>query len=686
MSAMSVATQANSSLGAFLIGIDVGGTFTDLSVYDRVSGDVFAVKIPSNRSHPDQAVMGALDKSGVSASKIELIVHGTTVATNALLERRGAETAFITTAGFRDVLELGRTTRLVPNSLYDPYFERPEPLVERRNRVVVRERMDAEGNATVPVDVGELETVCTDLKAEGIAAVTIGFINSYANAENEKHAGAVMRRHFEHVTLSTDLLNEVREFERFSVATINGYVMPVMAEYAVRLTQAVKNRNPATSFYTVASHGGLLSTSSVKAHPVRTILSGPAAGIAATVHFAAAIKRKNLITYDMGGTSTDVALVHDGKFPLKRETLLDGLIVKLPQLDIHTVGAGGGSIATLDAGGGLQVGPESAGSNPGPACYDQGGERPTITDAQVVLGCLGDGQELGKSLQIDRSKALKAISSLADGAGLAPEKMADAIVRLAVAKMAAAVREISIMRGFDPAEFALLSYGGAGPLHAALVAQEVGIDEVIVPANPGAFSAFGTLCASLKKDRAVTLLKILCDVALEEAASAGTSICQVLREEFEDEGAQVNELVFERQFDMRYRGQAHELTVVIPEGASLETTATIFEEAFEREYGRRDSDRDIELVNVRYVATIAMQPPAWAQVQPGAGEYSETRPVFVDGHTVPVPVWDRDALSDSDNITGPAIINEMSSTTWVPPGWTLTRGRFGEMILSRERV
>lgn len=671
-----------SNRNVFLVGIDVGGTFTDLSVYNRKTGDVFAVKIPSNRAHPEEAVFGALKKSGVPSSDIELIVHGTTVATNALLERRGSPTGFVTTNQFRDILELGRTTRLVPNSLYDPYFERPKPLVERRHRICVKERMNALGEIEECLDEDELETVALNLKTCGIEAVTIGFINSYRNPENEQKARQIFRRHFDYVTISTEVLNEVREFERFSAAVINGYVMPVMAGYSSLLTETVKKRNEFTGFYTVASHGGLLSTAAVKAYPVRTILSGPAAGIAAAVHFAEAVGQNNLITYDMGGTSTDVTLVYQRKFPLKRETILEGLIIKLPQLDIHTVGAGGGSIAALDTGGGLQVGPESAGSDPGPACYGLSGLRPTITDAQVVLGRLCDGQELGKSLCIDREKAVMAIYKIAHPAGLNVTEMADAVINLAVAKMAAAVREISIMRGFDPAEFTLLSYGGAGPLHAALVAEEVGIQNVIVPTDPGAFSAFGTLCAPLKKDCAETLMSVLDDDVMKTAQQRGQAMRKQLIAEFTEEGADTEGIIFERQFDLRYKGQAHDLTVVVPEEASREETSSIFELAFEREYGRRDTGRSIELVNVRMVASIAMQTPNWIGTLDGVGEPSNRRNAYIDGKTVEVAVWKREDLAAHTSVQGPAIIDEMSSTTYVPPGWVLSMGHYGEILLS----
>ncbi len=327
------------------------------------------------------------------------------------------------------------------------------------------------------------------------------------------------------------MLNEIREFERFSVAAINGYVMPVMASYVGRLTGAIREAYPAAGFYTVASHGGLLSAATAMAQPVRTVLSGPAAGIAAALHLARATGVANLITYDMGGTSTDVALIADATFPLKRETLLEGLIIRLPQLDIHTVGAGGGSIASLDAGGSLQVGPESAGAVPGPAAYGKGGTRPTITDANVVLGRLGPAQELGRSLQIDADAATAAMAPLAAGLSQTAEQAAAAILRLGVAKMAAAVHEISVARGFDPRDFTLLSYGGAGPLHAALVAEEIGIPRVIVPPSPGAFSAFGALCSALAKDRSRTVLATL-DGALLGTEDDFAAMLAEIREEF----------------------------------------------------------------------------------------------------------------------------------------------------------
>jgi N-methylhydantoinase A len=363
--------------------------------------------------------------------------------------------------------------------------------------------------------------------------------------------------------------------------------------------------------------------------------------------------------------------------------VLDGLIIKVPQLDIHTVGAGGGSIATLDAGGGLQLGPESAGANPGPACYGLGGTRPTVTDANVILGRLGSGQELAKSLRLDRDKAVEAMEPVAGSAGLEVPGMAEAILKLAVAKMAEAIREISIMRGFDPREFSLLCYGGAGPLHAALVAEEVGMKEVIVPPNPGAFSAFGALCSALRKDKTTTVLQLLKNETLELVSSSGTKMRQMLSEEFASEGSDVSGLAFECQLDMRYHGQSHELTATVPENTDVDDVAEIFEAAFEREYGRRDKDREIEIVNLRLVGTIPMQTPQWIDISDGVGSAAVNRSVFIENSELEVPVWKRDDLRSDAKIEGPLIVEEMSSTTYVPPGWVLRRGRAGEIYLNQ---
>lgn len=672
-------TGSNSAGGIF-VGVDVGGTFTDVTIYDLARKETYAVKVPSNRRMPDEAVLAGIAKAGVDGSTVRLIVHGTTVATNALLERRGAESAFVTTEGFRDVLELGRTTRLTPNTLYDPYFRRSPPLVRRRHRYTVRERIEADGRVSQPLEEEALERLAGRLAEQGVEAVVIGFINSYRDASHERRAAEILGRRIKYVTSSTDVLNEAREFERFSVAAINGYVMPVMSSYIGRLTSGICERYPAAGFYTVASHGGLLSTATATKQPVKTVLSGPAAGIAATLHLSRATDTPNIIAYDMGGTSTDVALVADGAFPLKRETILEGLVIRLPQLDIHTVGAGGGSIASLDAGGSLAVGPESAGAAPGPAAYGKGGVRPTVTDANVVLGRIGPTQEMGGSLRIDAAKAADALKNLAEPMGVGIVEASDAVLRLAVAKMAAAVHEISVARGFDPRDFTLLAYGGAGPLHAALVADEIGIPRVMIPPAPGAFSAFGALCSALAKDRSLTLLEQFNETSFHRAQGHFAEMASVIRREFRDEGAAADDMIEERQFDLRYSGQAHELTVTAPDDADVTQLTALFEAAFERQFGRRDSDRKVEVVNIRTIGRIHIEIPQWQLVKPSAEKAPRRRTVHINCKPIDCAILERNHLGQRP-VQGPAIVEEMSSTTYVPPGWQVEVGTLGELNL-----
>ena len=668
---------------SLLVGIDVGGTFTDLVLYNTKTKRFSALKVPSNRDQPDAAIISALDKSDADPKDIGLVVHGTTVATNALLERRGSKVAFITTKGFRDVLELGRTTRLVPRTLYVPHFKKPKALVDRCYRYAVEERTESNGSITSDVNLIELENVAKQLQGEGVEAVAIGFINSFKNTANELKAGRLFSAYFDYVSISTDVLNEMREFERFSVCVMNSYVQPVMARYGMALSKEIERRSKHTSFYTVGSNGGLLSTEAVKNQPVRSILSGPAAGVAATIHLAEEIHLQNIITLDVGGTSSDVALIANSKFPLKRETIFEGMIIKLPQLDIHTVGAGGGSIASLDDGGGLHVGPESAGAVPGPAAYGRGGSLPTVTDANVVLERLGANQQMGGSLCIDYEEAVTAISKIAIKAGITPENMAEAILRLAVAKIASAVQEISAMRGHDPRDFALVSYGGAGPLHAALVASEVGIKEVVIPPTPGAFSAFGTLCSPLTKDRSETVLQPITENTLETARHIHNKLSSKLTSEFENEKRSTKGIHFEMQMDMRYEGQAHELTVAVDPDLPLDQIIEIFEKNFEKEYGRRDTGRVVELVNVRIIARLPVASPRWTKVKDGSGSPKEKRQIYVSGESHNVPIWAREDLTQGSTITGPAVIEEMSATTFVPASWFAKLGRVGELSLRR---
>ena len=670
-----------------VVGIDVGGTFTDVTVYEPSSGQVRTYKSPSDSAHPEKGVLDGLDKARLDYGSCRLMVHGTTVGTNALLQRRGAKAAMVTTAGFRDVIELGRTTRMVPHTLYDPYFRRPAPFVPRRRRFTVPERTSTDGEVErIPSD-DDLAPLIERLDRAGAESVAVCFLNSYANDETETRIVDALRDRFEFVTGSADVSNEVREYERFSTCVVNAYLMPVMSRYAGDLVDSLRERGYENAFHTMASNGGLLTEDLVRRYPVRTVLSGPAAGVSAAAYLAQARGLKNYITYDMGGTSSDVALVADGSWPVKRETILDGIMIRVPQLDIQTVGAGGGSIARIDSGGGLFVGPESAGADPGPASYGRGGTEPTVTDANAVLGRLGANQELGGSLRLDADAARKAVGMLGDRIGKSAEEMAEGIVRVAVTKMAAAIYEISIGRGHDPRDFSLLSFGGAGPLHAGQIAAELGIDSVVVPPAPGVFSAYGGLCSALFREVMETALVPLTETSLDVLERQASAFGDRLSAEFEDEGADAACLRFHRELDARYLGQAHEITISFPVDATLERITGLFEEEYEREFGRLDRQKSIEIVNLRVRGELPVEPPALSarDLADGTAIAKYERDMFVGGEWRRCAVYEREDILPGAAVDGPAIIEEMSTTVYVPPGWRARTERYGELVMRQDQ-
>ncbi|MEM9223095.1 MAG: hydantoinase/oxoprolinase family protein [Pseudomonadota bacterium] len=668
-----------------IIGIDVGGTFTDLTVYDPGTGAVEAVKAPSVSAAPDEGVLAALQKADVDLRSVATIVHGTTVATNALLERRGARAALVTTSGFRDVIELGRTTRMVPNTLYDPYFVRTPPLIPRRDRHTIAERIGGDGAVEDPLDETQVNQLADALEEAGVESVAIGFLNAYANPVHEAAAATIFRRRFDHVSVSHEVLNEIREYERFSTTVINAYLQPLVGTYTQRLVGALRERGYTGPFLTIASNGGLLGDERVCDFPVRTILSGPAAGIAAAHHLTRELGIENYVTYDMGGTSSDVALVAGGRWPMKRETVLEGIMIKVPQLAIHTVGAGGGSLAHVDEGGSVFVGPRSAGSRPGPACYGRGGTEPTVTDANVVLGRIGDGQALGDSLKIDRSAADVAVRGLGDLAGLDGDAGAAGIIDLAVTKMSGAVHEISLARGYDPRDLVLVPFGGAGPLHACLIADQLGIPKVLIPPLPGAFSAFGGLCAQLFEERQETVLVKLDEKGCTHLRGRAAFFEDELRSTLSADGFDPSRLDIRIELDARYVGQSHELTVTV---ADLDTTSAIrtpFETEFQRQFGRLDTDRAVQIVNLRVIASVRANPPLFSSMK-------TEKPAGLDGRydqqrasaSSKLPVHLRHQIPVDASIAGPAIIREMTATTFVPEGWKLRVGVASELVLTAE--
>jgi N-methylhydantoinase A len=653
-----------------VVGIDVGGTFTDLTAVDAATGRIAVTKVPSRPRDEAAAVLDGLEALGIAGRDVRRLVHGTTVGTNAVLERRGARVALLTTAGFRDLIEIGRTKRNIP-VLFVPTFVRPRPVVERRHRFEVTERREADGAVLTPLDPDSVERALTGAFDAGAEALAVCLLHSYLDPAHE-HAvadAAKGRRPGIPVSCSADVVAEYREFERFSTTVLNAYLQPLMDRYLGGLEERLAAAGYAHGVLTVGSSGGMMTTETARRLPIKTIFSGPAGGVSQACWVGERAGIRDFISYDMGGTSTDVCLVRDLAPVMTSDSLVGAFPVKVPQIDMHTVGAGGGSVAWLDVDGSLQVGPRSAGAVPGPAAYGQGGTEPTVTDANVVLGRFGARRRLGGAIALDPARAREAVAALAARlpGGMTVEALAEGIVRIAVARMTSAIREISIQRGHDPRDFTLIAYGGAGPMHALALAGEIGLPRVLVPRHPGNFSAFGLLASDIKHDDVRTRVGPLRERARALAALFG-EMEDGARRRLESEGFGPGQQRLLRTLDLRYRGQAFELNLPL---------ADAVEEEFHRRhlavYGHADPDGVVELVNARLAAYGVVAKPAAAPYRSPARALDEAlverRRVWLDGAAREAPVWDRERLPERARIDGPAIVEEFGATTVVPPGW-----------------
>jgi len=671
-----------------IIGVDVGGTFTDVVAVDQDSGAIEVFKTPSTPSDQAEGILTGIAGLHADFATIRRIVHGTTVATNTVLEGNGAKIALITTAGFRDTLEIGRCRRMMADSMFNTKFVRPPPLVPRHLRFEIGERLTASGEVLRPLDDDELLRVAELIRREDVSAVAICFLHAYLNPVHEKRAKDLLVGRLQDlfVCTSSEILPEIREYERFSTTVMNAFVAPVMRRYITSLTHALKGRSYKFDLYTMASHGGIMSSESTISYPIRTVLSGPASGVNGAIFLGASVGVRNLITYDMGGTSTDVCLVEDLKPLVATSSIIAGMPVSTPQMDIHTVGAGGGSIAWIDIDGALKVGPRSAGAVPGPACYGKGGTALTITDANLALGRLSSTLLDGR-LSLDPAQARAALKQL--GAALPDTKdlnwLAEGVIQLAVAVMAGAVRKISIERGYDPRDFSLVAMGGAGPMHAVLVAEELGIPSVLLPQWPGNISALGLLAADLRHDYVRTYLMCIGEVdvadmerVLSELGAAGTRALG-------EEGVAPAQVEVLRFADMRFVGQAYELTVGMPEPVHLDAVVATFHEAYQRRYGH-DQTEEVEIVNLRVICVGRTNRPALPKSLGGvpAGGATVTRDVYFRGRWHATPVIRRESLAAGGRIDGPTIIEEFGTTTVVPPGWS-AHAQPGGAILIRPR-
>jgi N-methylhydantoinase A len=674
----------------FIVGVDVGGTFTDLTAVDEATGRVVVTKVPSQPRAEGAAVLDGLAALGIAGAEVRRLVHGTTVGTNAVLERRGARVALVTTAGFRDLIEIGRTKRNIP-ALFVPTFVRPRPVVDRRHRFEVTERLAADGAVLVPLDAPGVERALDGVLAAGAQAVAVCLLHAYLNPAHERAvADAVKgRRPGLPVSCSADVVPEYREFERFSTTVLNAYLQPLMDDYLTGLEERLLATGYAHGVLTVGSSGGMMTTDTARRLPIKTIFSGPAGGVSQACFVGAAAGVGSVITYDMGGTSTDVCLAHELKPAMTSDGMVGAFPVKVPQLDMHTVGAGGGSIAWLDVDGSLQVGPRSAGASPGPAAYGLGGTEPTVTDANVVLGRIGDRRRLGGRIALDPARAREAVAALAArmGGRLSVEALAEGIVTLAVARMTSAIREISIQRGHDPRDFTLIAFGGAGPMHALALAEEIGLPRVLVPRHPGNVSALGLLASDIKHDDVRTRVGLLRERAAE-LEGLFAEMATAARRQLELEGFAPAQQRLARSVDVRYRGQAFELNVGVSEELSLDAIETDFHRLHRATYGHASPGAAVELVNARLSAYGLVARPAAAPLGDGAATLDEAlverRPVWFRGERHDAPVWERDRLPARAELHGPAIVEEFGATTVILPGW---RGRVdaqGHLVFGRE--
>ena len=678
--------------GKLIIGVDVGGTFTDIFVLDEATGELRTGKVPSTRGDQSRGFVEGIAGVVESFAEIATIVHGTTVGTNALLERKGAKAGLITSAGFRDVLEMRRRDRPQTWGLWGQF----EPVIPRDLRLEVDERTHADGTVHTAVDPAQVSDAAQRLLEAGAEAACVFFINGYANAENERVAVEAVRSVWPnaYVTAATEIIPEIREFERGSTAALNANLQPVVSSYLDRLEEALRAREATADVLIVQSNGGVMSVADARATPVRTALSGPAAGVIAAKAISQAAGFDNIITCDMGGTSFDVSLVADGQTALAPQTAIDfGLVIRQPMIEITTIGAGGGSIAWVDAGGMLQIGPESSGSDPGPVCYGLGNDRPTVTDANLVLGRINADRPIGGKLdRLDTNAALEAIRlHVAEPLGFDALDAAEAILTVANAKMAGAIRLVSIERGHDPSRFAAMPFGGGGALHTGALMRDVGLGAAIIPRFPGVTSALGCVVADMRHDRVQTVNRLLDDLD-----------CPALQDEIEAvaEAGEVrlaqSGIAFERvsralAFDMLYLGQTHTVSVPVTLDGAL-TAARIldaFEQAYRGAYGRLLERIPVRVMNYRVSVTghrprfdmARFAPPVDGSV---VASQAGTRRVRAEGLDHDAPVYERLSLPQGAVIMGPALLEQADTTIFIDPGLVGRVDAFGNLILRRE--
>ncbi|MEY2770539.1 MAG: hypothetical protein RIQ38_958 [Pseudomonadota bacterium] len=679
------------------IAVDIGGTFTDMACFDEATGQISFGKALSTHGHLHEGIQNTLDGAGVDLSRGYLFLHGSTIAINTLLERNGANTALLITEGFRDIYEIGRVNR--PDA-YNLFFSKHVPLVPRSQRHEVSERLRADGSLHKPLDEAQVRALGRQLRSQHIEAVAVLLLHSYRNPEHERRVKAILQEEMPgaFVCASHELSQEYREFERVSTAVANAYVGPRVSAYLGELETHLADKGFVGDFYAVQSTGGLFPVAHAKRDCVRMLESGPAAGVIGAQAICAQLGLPDSIAFDMGGTTAKAGVISEGR-PLTTGSALIGgyekaLPIQIPMMDIFEVGTGGGSIARVALGQSLRVGPRSAGSMPGPVCYGRGGEEPTVTDANLILGRLDEHHFLGGEMPLYLARAREALQTrVADPLGLDVTRAADGILRIAVTQMSHAVKAVTTERGLDAGSFTMVVYGGAGPLHASAIAREIGIRKVLIPHAPGYFSAYGMLFSDLRYDFVRSVFRRLDSLPFDEI--------EAIYQAMEDEGraaiaaSQIrpDELVFERAADMRYVGQEHAVTVDLPQQSFVQRDRAGIKQHFDQvhqvRYGTSAPAEPADIVSLRVTVMGRMKKPprhevASGQAQPDANALRAHKPVYFRsaGDYVPTPVYRRELLKSGNVFEGPALVEEHASTTVVQPGDAVLVDAFGNLQIS----
>lgn len=667
------------------LAIDVGGTFTDVFVFNEETGEVFVTKTSSTPSNPEQGILNGVAKAELNGKDIKIFSHGTTVGTNALIERKLPKTALITTKGFRDVIEIRRGTK---EDIWDTYKDTAKPYIQRRDRFEVTERIDYEGNILQSIDEEEVRVLAKKLKRRGTESIAVCFINAYVNGENEAKVKGILKEELPdvYVCISSEVLPEIFEHERMSTTIINAVLGPIMSNYISKLSTEMQKKGYDDEILVLHSGGGVMTSSTVPRYAARLASSGIAAGAIASKHIAKLCGFDNAIGLDMGGTSTDISLMYKGEIRITKDWSIEyGYPIGFPSIEIVTIGAGGGSLAWKDEGGSLRNGPQSAGAVPGPACYDLGGIEPTNSDANLVLGRLGVDL-LDGTMQLNKEAAREAVEKIANAFDQTVEEAASAIIEVANANMSDAVRLISVRRGYDPRDFALVAFGGAGPLHGAYLAKDLNIPKVIIPTHPGVAAAMGCLLVDVRHDISKTYVKKLDEVSIEELTNQFSELREEARELLEEEGIAENTASLTNYIDLRYKGQWRSLAVLVSDQiTSLDAILEAFHQEHEREFAFSDKEQAVEIFGLRVTAIGTVPKPNFPQYVPKASleaAFKETRPVYFEGKYIETNVYNRDKIPVYTQFAGPAIIDQLDTTTVIPPGFTAEVDAYKNIIIT----